>query len=70
MELQDELPALWDKCGAVFFLLWFVPFSVPSLYVNVRLCVCVCSRVGIYVTTFQALAGHQEKFHKEMSKVS
>lgn len=29
-----------------------------------------CSRVGIYVTAFQGLAGHQEKFHKEMSKVS
>ncbi|XP_051913427.1 myc box-dependent-interacting protein 1b isoform X7 [Hippocampus zosterae] len=28
------------------------------------------SRVGIYVTTFQSLAGHQEKFHKEMSKLS
>ncbi|XP_019747110.1 myc box-dependent-interacting protein 1b isoform X4 [Hippocampus comes] len=28
------------------------------------------SRVGIYVNTFQSLAGHQEKFHKEMSKLS
>ncbi|XP_077430861.1 myc box-dependent-interacting protein 1b isoform X7 [Vanacampus margaritifer] len=27
-------------------------------------------RVGIYVNTFQSLAGHQEKFHKEMSKLS
>uniref|UniRef100_A0A3B5JX40 Myc box-dependent-interacting protein 1 n=1 Tax=Takifugu rubripes TaxID=31033 RepID=A0A3B5JX40_TAKRU len=33
--------------------------ELPSLWDN---------RVGIYVTTFQALAGHQEKFHKEMSK--
>ncbi|XP_071335803.1 myc box-dependent-interacting protein 1b isoform X3 [Trachinotus anak] len=40
VELQDELPALWD------------------------------SRVGVYVNTFQSLAGHQEKFHKEMSKLS
>lgn len=40
VELQDELPALWDR------------------------------RVGIYVNTFQSLAGHQEKFHKEMSKLS
>uniref|UniRef100_A0AAQ5Y0D1 Myc box-dependent-interacting protein 1 n=1 Tax=Amphiprion ocellaris TaxID=80972 RepID=A0AAQ5Y0D1_AMPOC len=40
VELQDELPALWDR------------------------------RVGVYVNTFQSLAGHQEKFHKEMSKVS
>uniref|UniRef100_A0AAX7SPT9 Myc box-dependent-interacting protein 1 n=1 Tax=Astatotilapia calliptera TaxID=8154 RepID=A0AAX7SPT9_ASTCA len=38
VELQDELPALWDR------------------------------RVGVYVNTFQSLAGHQEKFHKEMSK--
>ncbi|XP_068446944.1 myc box-dependent-interacting protein 1b isoform X1 [Clinocottus analis] len=40
VELQDELPALWDN------------------------------RVGVYVTTFQGLAGHQEKFHGEMSKLS
>ncbi|XP_035005680.2 myc box-dependent-interacting protein 1b isoform X3 [Hippoglossus stenolepis] len=40
VELQDELPALWD------------------------------SRVGVYVNTFQGLAGHQEKFHKDMSKLS
>lgn len=33
-------------------------------------CVCVHSRVGVYVNTFQSLAGHQEKFHGEMSKVS
>uniref|UniRef100_A0A8D2ZFS2 Myc box-dependent-interacting protein 1 n=1 Tax=Scophthalmus maximus TaxID=52904 RepID=A0A8D2ZFS2_SCOMX len=40
VELQDELPALWDN------------------------------RVGVYVNTFQSLAGQQEKFHREMSKVS
>ncbi|XP_070711923.1 myc box-dependent-interacting protein 1b isoform X2 [Pempheris klunzingeri] len=40
VELQDELPALWDN------------------------------RVGVYVNTFQGLAGQQEKFHKEMSKLS
>ncbi|XP_030611984.1 myc box-dependent-interacting protein 1b isoform X2 [Archocentrus centrarchus] len=40
VELQDELPALWDR------------------------------RVGIYVNAFQSLAGHQEKFHKEQSKLS
>ncbi|XP_068165131.1 myc box-dependent-interacting protein 1b isoform X10 [Antennarius striatus] len=40
VELQDELPALWDN------------------------------RVGVYVNTFQSLAGHQEKFHREMSKLS
>ncbi|XP_023285580.1 myc box-dependent-interacting protein 1-like [Seriola lalandi dorsalis] len=40
VELQDELPALWDN------------------------------RVGVYVNTFQGLAGHQEKFHKEMGKLS
>ncbi|XP_015249175.1 PREDICTED: myc box-dependent-interacting protein 1-like isoform X2 [Cyprinodon variegatus] len=40
VELQDELPTLWD------------------------------SRVGVYVSTFQSLAGHQESFHKEMSKLS
>ncbi|XP_008293069.1 myc box-dependent-interacting protein 1 isoform X1 [Stegastes partitus] len=40
VELQDELPGLWDR------------------------------RVGVYVNTFQSLAGHQEKFHKEMSKLS
>ncbi|KAM9835831.1 myc box-dependent-interacting protein 1b isoform 2-T2 [Aulostomus maculatus] len=40
VELQDELPALWD------------------------------SRVGVYVNTFQSLAGHQEKFHREMGKLS
>ncbi|XP_067356047.1 myc box-dependent-interacting protein 1b isoform X5 [Channa argus] len=28
------------------------------------------SRVGIYVNTFQSLAGQQEKFHREMSKLS
>ncbi|XP_061745623.1 myc box-dependent-interacting protein 1b isoform X2 [Nerophis ophidion] len=28
------------------------------------------SRVGVYVNTFQSLAGHQERFHKEMSKLS
>uniref|UniRef100_A0A7N8XEH1 Myc box-dependent-interacting protein 1 n=1 Tax=Mastacembelus armatus TaxID=205130 RepID=A0A7N8XEH1_9TELE len=39
VELQDELPGLWD------------------------------SRVGIYVNSFQSLASHQEKFHREMSKV-
>ncbi|KAM9334007.1 myc box-dependent-interacting protein 1b [Symphorus nematophorus] len=40
VELQDELPALWDN------------------------------RVGVYVNTFQGLAGQQEKFHREMSKLS
>lgn len=40
VELQDELPALWDN------------------------------RVGVYVNTFQSLARHQEKFHKEMSNLS
>ncbi|XP_037829817.1 myc box-dependent-interacting protein 1b isoform X7 [Kryptolebias marmoratus] len=40
VELQDELPALWE------------------------------SRVGVYVGTFQSLAGHQEKFHKDLSKLS
>ncbi|MEQ2180322.1 hypothetical protein GOODEAATRI_000201 [Goodea atripinnis] len=40
VELQDELPVLWD------------------------------SRVGVYVGTFQSLAGQQERFHKEMSKLS
>ncbi|XP_037617387.1 myc box-dependent-interacting protein 1b isoform X7 [Sebastes umbrosus] len=40
VELQDELPALWDN------------------------------RVGVYVNTFQRLAGHQEKFHGEMGKLS
>ncbi|XP_042260433.1 myc box-dependent-interacting protein 1b isoform X3 [Thunnus albacares] len=40
VELQDELPSLWD------------------------------SRVGVYVNTFQGMAGHQEKFHREMSKLS
>ncbi|XP_061635441.1 myc box-dependent-interacting protein 1b isoform X8 [Phyllopteryx taeniolatus] len=40
VELQDQLPVLWD------------------------------SRVGVYVNTFQSLASHQEKFHKEMSKLS
>ncbi|KAM4601776.1 myc box-dependent-interacting protein 1b [Polymixia lowei] len=40
VELQDELPALWD------------------------------SRVGFYVNTFQNMAGYQEKFHKEMGKLS
>ncbi|PWA15954.1 hypothetical protein CCH79_00020056 [Gambusia affinis] len=38
VELQDELPVLWD------------------------------SRVGVYVDTFHSLAGHEEKFHREMSK--
>uniref|UniRef100_A0A4W6F109 Myc box-dependent-interacting protein 1 n=1 Tax=Lates calcarifer TaxID=8187 RepID=A0A4W6F109_LATCA len=28
------------------------------------------SRVGFYVSTFQSLAGFEEKFHKEMSRVS
>ncbi|GLD67933.1 myc box-dependent-interacting protein 1b isoform X7, partial [Lates japonicus] len=27
-------------------------------------------RVGVYVNTFQSLAGHQEKFHREMGKLS
>ncbi|XP_044043162.1 myc box-dependent-interacting protein 1b isoform X2 [Siniperca chuatsi] len=40
VELQDELPTLWDN------------------------------RVAVYVNTFQGLAGHQEKFHREMSKLS
>ncbi|RVE75208.1 hypothetical protein OJAV_G00014330 [Oryzias javanicus] len=40
VELQDELPTLWD------------------------------SRVGIYVNAFQKLASHQEKFHREMSKLT
>ncbi|XP_070786875.1 myc box-dependent-interacting protein 1b isoform X2 [Enoplosus armatus] len=40
VELQDELPSLWDN------------------------------RVGVYVNTFQGLAGHQEKFHRDMSKLS
>lgn len=40
VELQDELPALFDN------------------------------RVGIYVNTFQGLASHQEKFHREMGKLS
>lgn len=29
----------------------------------------VSSRVGFYVSTFQSLAGFEEKFHKEMSRV-
>uniref|UniRef100_A0A8C5E4A4 Myc box-dependent-interacting protein 1 n=1 Tax=Gouania willdenowi TaxID=441366 RepID=A0A8C5E4A4_GOUWI len=28
------------------------------------------SRVGVYVNTFQNMAGHQEKFHKEMGKLT
>ncbi|XP_074520552.1 myc box-dependent-interacting protein 1b isoform X3 [Halichoeres trimaculatus] len=40
VELQDELPSLFDN------------------------------RVGVYVNTFQGLASHQEKFHKEMGKLS
>uniref|UniRef100_A0A3B3DNV8 Bridging integrator 1b n=1 Tax=Oryzias melastigma TaxID=30732 RepID=A0A3B3DNV8_ORYME len=40
VELQDELPTLWD------------------------------SRVGIYVNAFQKLASHQEKFHREMGKLT
>ncbi|XP_060888269.1 myc box-dependent-interacting protein 1b isoform X3 [Labrus mixtus] len=40
VELQDELPSLWDN------------------------------RVGVYVNTFQSLAGNQEKFHREMGKLS
>lgn len=28
------------------------------------------SRVGFYVTTFQSLSGFEEKFHKEMGRVS
>lgn len=28
------------------------------------------SRVGVYVETFQSMAKHQEKFHREMSKLS
>ncbi|XP_069020258.1 myc box-dependent-interacting protein 1b isoform X1 [Embiotoca jacksoni] len=40
VELQDELPVLWDN------------------------------RVGVYVNTFQSLAGQQEKFHREMGKLS
>ncbi|XP_029986401.1 myc box-dependent-interacting protein 1-like [Sphaeramia orbicularis] len=40
VELQDELPVLWDN------------------------------RVCVYVNTFQSLANLQEKFHKEMSKLS
>ncbi|XP_036946979.1 myc box-dependent-interacting protein 1b isoform X3 [Acanthopagrus latus] len=40
VELQDELPALWEN------------------------------RVGVYVNSFQSLAGQQEKFHREMGKLS
>lgn len=40
VELQDELPQLWDN------------------------------RVGVYVVTFQSLTGQQEKFHREMGKLS
>lgn len=28
-----------------------------------------CSRVGFYVNTFQSIAGLEENFHREMSKV-
>ncbi|XP_078099833.1 myc box-dependent-interacting protein 1b isoform X4 [Sander vitreus] len=35
--------------------------ELPALFDN---------RVGIYVNAFQSLAGHQEKFHGEMSKLS
>ncbi|XP_029282575.1 myc box-dependent-interacting protein 1b, partial [Cottoperca gobio] len=35
--------------------------ELPSLWDN---------RVGVYVNTFQGLAGHQEKFHGEMSKLN
>jgi len=41
-----------------------------SLRRFMRVFVCARRRVGVYVNTFQSLAGHQEKFHKEMSKVS
>uniref|UniRef100_A0A8D0B3N3 Myc box-dependent-interacting protein 1 n=1 Tax=Sander lucioperca TaxID=283035 RepID=A0A8D0B3N3_SANLU len=44
--------------------------KVTGVCVCVCLCVCMCVRVGIYVNSFQSLAGHQEKFHGEMSKVS
>lgn len=37
--------------------------------INLCLFVDVCSRVSIYVNTFQNLADHQEKFHRQMSKV-
>lgn len=29
----------------------------------------IFSRVGFYVSTFQSLAGFEEKFHKEISRV-
>ena len=29
----------------------------------------VCSRVGFYVSTFQSMAGFEEKFHKEIGRV-
>ncbi|XP_041637590.1 myc box-dependent-interacting protein 1b isoform X1 [Cheilinus undulatus] len=35
--------------------------ELPSLFDN---------RVGVYVNTFQSLANHQEKFHREMGKLS
>lgn len=39
--------------------------SVLSLSLSFRL----SSRVGFYVSTFQSLAGFEEKFHKEISRV-
>lgn len=41
----------------------------PDLHVNFVCLPPPCSRVGFYVNTFQSIAGLEENFHKEMSKV-
>lgn len=54
----------------LFIFFFYKIFDVDSIHMFTCVCVCVCSRVGIYVNSFQSLAGQQEKFHREMGKVS
>lgn len=83
LDLQEELPSLWNRyelylCiiapkyfSAELHLLWWDSdvIWVRKAVIKVSVSSLLSSRVGFYVSTFQSLAGFEEKFHKEMSRV-
>uniref|UniRef100_A0A8C5VS80 Myc box-dependent-interacting protein 1 n=1 Tax=Microcebus murinus TaxID=30608 RepID=A0A8C5VS80_MICMU len=64
VDLQEELPSLlcvWCGPACVYDGGGCVSLGLP--------CLLIC-RVGFYVNTFQSIAGLEENFHKEMSKLN
>lgn len=56
------------SCGSRHISVYVALLGCPDLCVHFSF-LASCSRVGFYVNTFQSIAGLEENFHKEMSKV-